>query len=63
MPYPGQFESGQSGNPLGRKKGQFSAENEMRRANDVAMRNVARAAEKGDLQASIAVLQYMQDTD
>ena len=61
--YTGQFEEGQSGNPQGRKKGQFSAVNEMKRSRNTAMRNVARACMAGDVQASIAILRYMQDIE
>lgn len=59
----GYFEVGVSGNPKGRKKGQFSAENEMRRANDAALRNIARQAEQGDLAASIEVVRYNQQAN
>jgi hypothetical protein len=60
MSYPGQFTKGKSGNPAGRVKGYHSAENEMKRANDAALRNIARQAEQGDLQASIEVVRYNQ---
>ncbi len=52
------FKPGISGNPTGRKKGQHSPENKVFRAEDTALRTIARAAEKGDVGASIAVLKY-----
>ena len=55
------FKPGISGNPAGRRKGQHSAKNEMLRAEETALRNIAQAAMKGDLQASIEVVRYSQN--
>ena len=52
-----------SPNPSGRGKGRFSPENEMKRARDQSLRNVAAAAASGDVAASIAVLQYFSNEE
>lgn len=52
------FQKGQSGHAAGRTPGSHSAVNEVKRSQEVALRNIAKGATDGDIAASIAVIQY-----
>lgn len=52
------FKKGQSGNPGGRAKGQHSPQSMIRRVHGKALKTVAEAAERGDLEACIATILY-----